>query len=257
MKDENNPVQWPRAKYWTTQWNPVIGCRPASPACANCYAAAWARRFGQSFAPHPTNQRPPRRGVVFCGNMTDLFGEWRTCGEMAANINAARMAGSGAEYLWLTKRVRRMAAALGYASRDEEFPETAYANHWFGFTAEDQERYKWRMDDFHLMPPWARGWISAEPLLGPIEFNFGVMATSLVPYWVVVGCESGPNRRPCELKWVYYVVDQCRAAHVPVFVKQIDIEGRCVTDIDRFPAHLRIRQVPWAGRVAADGRVAR
>lgn len=257
MKSETNAIQWPRAKYWTAQWNPVIGCRPASTACENCYAAAWARRFGQSFAPHPTRQRLPRRGVVFCGNMTDLFGEWRVCGESAADIGTARAAGDGAEYLWLTKRVRRMAASLGYESRDEEFPEKAYVNHWFGFTAENQEWYKWRMNDFHLMPPWARGWISAEPLLGPISLNLGVMANCLVPRWVVVGCESGSRRRPCKLEWVASIVDQCRAADVPVFVKQIGIGGRCVTDINQFPAHLRIRQVPWAERTEADGRAAR
>ena len=70
-------IQWPRAKYWTAQWNPIIGCKPCSPACENCYAAAWAKRFGQSFEPHLSSKdTPPRSGVVFCGNMTDIFGEW-------------------------------------------------------------------------------------------------------------------------------------------------------------------------------------
>ncbi|MBQ1428722.1 MAG: DUF5131 family protein [Kiritimatiellae bacterium] len=240
-------IQWPRAKYWTAQWNPVIGCRPASPACANCYAAAWARRFGQSFDPHQTKQRTPRRGVVFCGNMTDLFGEWRTCGESAADIGAARVAGKGADYLWLTKRVRRMAAALGYESRDEEFPDVAYANHWFGFTAEDRARYNERMEDARrTLPKWARLWISAEPLLGPIDMGF--RETRFLPDLVVVGCESGPNRRPCKVGWIESIVDQCLAAHIPVFVKQISLCGKCVADINQFPAHLRIRQVPWAGR---------
>ena len=35
-------------------------------------------------------------------------------------------------------------------------------------------------------------------------------------------------------------------AEIPVFVKQLDLDGRCETDINKFPAHLRIRQVPWA-----------
>jgi hypothetical protein len=43
------------------------------------------------------------------------------------------------------------------------------------------------------------------------------------------------------------VVDQCRSAGVPVFVKQLDLDGKCVTDIGQFPEHLRIRQVPWQG----------
>ncbi|MBQ1429481.1 MAG: DUF5131 family protein [Kiritimatiellae bacterium] len=38
-------IQWPKAKYWTAQWNPVIGCKPCSPACDNCYARAIMRRF--------------------------------------------------------------------------------------------------------------------------------------------------------------------------------------------------------------------
>ena len=64
--------------------------------------------------------------------------------------------------------------------------------------------------------------------------------------WLVVGCESGPKRRPCKIEWVESIVEQCRAANIPVFVKQLDIGDNCVTDINKFPAHLRIRQVPWA-----------
>ena len=76
VAENNELIQWPTAKYWTTQWNPIIGCKPCSPACEHCYAAAWARRFGQSFEPHESSRtRPPRKGVVFCGNMSDLAGE--------------------------------------------------------------------------------------------------------------------------------------------------------------------------------------
>lgn len=58
----NNLIQWPTAKYWTAQWNAVIGCKPISPACKNCYAAAWAKRFGQSVAAEgiSTTGRPYR-----------------------------------------------------------------------------------------------------------------------------------------------------------------------------------------------------
>ena len=64
--------------------------------------------------------------------------------------------------------------------------------------------------------------------------------------WVVVGCESGPNRRPCKLEWVERIVEQCRIAGVPVFVKQICLpNGTFTNKIEEFPEHLRIRQVPW------------
>lgn len=135
-------IQWPTAKYWTAQWNPVIGCKPCSPACEHCYAAAWAKRFGQSFEPHDTKQKPPRKGVVFCGNMTDLFGEWLWPNKgfctVRSSVDFFRRTTSGiskigvfkdATFLWLTKRVDAMCDALGHYAMPR--------NHYFGFTAEN------------------------------------------------------------------------------------------------------------------------
>lgn len=245
----NNLIQWPRAKYWTAQWNPVIGCKPCSPACENCYAAAWAKRFGQSFEPHRTKQRPPRKGVVFCGNMTDLFGEWLSNQDSATFITSSviRATFTDATYIWLTKRVSWMTLSLDII--DENITAGHWLkNHYFGFTAENQEWYDKRVKEFRGgMPEWANGWLSAEPLLGPIDLGLRYIAPEDMPFeWVVVGCESGPNRRPCKIEWVDSIVVQCLAANVPVFVKQLDIGGKCVTDINKFPEHLRMRQVPWA-----------
>lgn len=39
--------------------------------------------------------------------------------------------------------------------------------------------------------------------------------------WVIVGGESGHGARPCALEWIESVVEQCRAARTPVFVKQL------------------------------------
>ena len=239
-------IQWPRAQYWDKPWNPVIGCWPCSPGCAHCYAAALAARFHKSFVPTPTKQRPPRKGVVFCGNMTDLFGEWRTCGEMAENITQS--AYSHATHLWLTKRVQRMIAAMMYAANAiHPFGRTWAARHYFGFTAEDQQRYAERLFPiYRAKEKWMQFWVSAEPLLGPLRLG---LDGDLIPgtyEWLVVGCESGPKRRPCKIEWVESIVDQCRAARVPVFVKQLDLNGKCERDITKFPEHLRIRQVPWA-----------
>lgn len=50
--------------------------------------------------------------------------------------------------------------------------------------------------------------------------------------WVIVGGESGPGARRCDVRDVRRVVEQCRAAGVPVFVKQL---GAFVVDRnDRF-----------------------
>lgn len=255
-------IQWPTAKYWTAQWNPVIGCKPCSSACEHCYAAAWAKRFGQSFEPHKSSKvRPPRKGVVFCGNMTDLFGEWEFRCDIAYQIGQCVNRGATA-YLWLTKRVDIMCDVLNrekvllFVGGDEDGaelfsmddPECNLSNHYFGFTAENQGWYDRRIKAFRRgMPTWVNGWLSAEPLLGPIDLGLRYIAPEDAPFeWVVVGCESGPNRRPCKIEWVESIVEQCRAANVPVFVKQLDIGWKCVTDINKFPPHLQIRQVPWA-----------
>ena len=47
--------------------------------------------------------------------------------------------------------------------------------------------------------------------------------------WVICGAESGPKRRPFDPDWVRSLRDQCQAAGVPFFLKQIhDENGRVV-----------------------------
>lgn len=62
--------------------------------------------------------------------------------------------------------------------------------------------------------------------------------------WVIIGAESGPKRRPCKLEWVRDLVGQCKRANVPVFVKQLDIDGKLSKDMSKWPEGLRIRQMP-------------
>ena len=39
--------------------------------------------------------------------------------------------------------------------------------------------------------------------------------------WVIVGGESGPGARPCDMAWIRSIVGQCQAAGVACFVKQV------------------------------------
>lgn len=254
-------IQWPRAKYWDRAWNPVIGCRPVSPACDHCYAKALMARFPQycdedcfpSFRPRETaSLTPPKKGVVFAGNMTDLFGEWV---EKPSDYVVRTLGGKATAYLFLTKRVRRMVCATDDWVRLSCGERLYYhdfdmGNHYFGLTAEDQEWFERRMGEAVDMHPGRQLWLSLEPLLGPIDL-YPIIRPNHPSWnikWVVVGCESGRYRRPCKVEWVESIVSQCMSAGVPVFVKQLDIGGRCVTDIEKFPEHLRVRQVPWAGK---------
>jgi protein gp37 len=182
--------------------------------------------------------------------MTDLFGEWVPPNQVADNILATQWCADDglvigpydATYIWLTKRVTRMCSAIDNCGLNCGGLET----HFFGFTAENQEWYEKRMSIVNeRFPKWANLWMSAEPLLGPIDFRWDDVV--IKPKVVITGCESGPKRRPCKIEWVESIVEQCRTAGVPVFVKQICLSnGKFTNKIEEFPKHLQIRQVPWA-----------
>lgn len=89
--------------------------------------------------------------------------------------------------------------------------------------------------------------LSVEPLLGPIDLQralpspdgfvtqadgspMHVLDGAAHVDWVIVGGESGPNARPCRPEWIRSIVQQCKDARVPCFVKQMG--GNVVTQND-------------------------
>jgi protein gp37 len=60
--------------------------------------------------------------------------------------------------------------------------------------------------------------VSAEPLLGPLDLS-PWLAGSL--HWVIVGGESGPGARPCQVDWVRDLMQQCQQAGGAVSVKRL------------------------------------
>ena len=233
------------AKYWNFAWNPMIGCRKISEGCANCYAERLAMRYPElrspngKFDPHcpKTLKRPPQKGVVFVGNMTDIFGEWNDWPQI---LDWLLRLHDSAENLILTKRPERMAkliAGINPARRA-----------WRGTTAENQQRYDERVKFLKLIQsPFVKTWLSLEPLLGPVNLLSGGDADYLPFDWVVIGSEPGNKllRRPCEIEWVRGIVRQCGENNIPVFVKQLEIDGELERDIRKFPEDLQIRQLPW------------
>jgi protein gp37 len=111
-------------------------------------------------------------------------------------------------------------------------------NVWLGVSVEDQQRADERIPDL-LATPAAIRWISAEPLLGPVDLEhlyqdhpahfdalsgeyyneLGVHTTPVLD-WVVAGGESGKGARPMHPDWARSLRDQCAAAGVPFFFKQ-------------------------------------
>lgn len=147
-------------------------------------------------------------------------------------------------------------------------------NLWHGLTICTQAEADEKIPELLKVP--GKRWLSIEPMLGPINLaiipnkyalgegqryydplkRLAWYATNDFSYYdvcncregvdfVVVGCETGPHRRPCKLEWIQSIVDQCRAAGVLVFVKQIEIERRVSHDMTEWPESLRVRELPW------------
>lgn len=102
------------------------------------------------------------------------------------------------------------------------------ANVWLGVSAERQAEADERIPDL-LDTPAAVRFLSAEPLLGPVDFdgmwephpNPGMHINMLESLdWVIAGGESGPGARPMHPDWARALRDQCQAAQVPFFFKQ-------------------------------------
>jgi protein gp37 len=97
-------------------------------------------------------------------------------------------------------------------------------NVWLGVSVEDQQRADERIPDL-LATPAAVRWISAEPLLGPVNITDAMWArdandlTATID-WVVAGGESSKDARPMHPDWARTLRDQCAAAEVHFFFKQ-------------------------------------
>jgi protein gp37 len=116
-------------------------------------------------------------------------------------------------------------------------------NVWLGVSVEDQTRADERIPDL-LDTPAAIRFISAEPLLGPVNLSevpwhvAGYSMEGTLPdstesddfrfwhheaqgiRWVIVGGESGPGARPMHPDWARSLRDQCAAAGVAFHFKQ-------------------------------------
>ena len=95
-------------------------------------------------------------------------------------------------------------------------------NVWLGTSISDQASADLRIPEL-LACPAAIRFISAEPLLGPVDLKatrYGHMTAISRLDWVIVGGESGPHARAMHPGWARSVRDQCAAAGVAFLFKQ-------------------------------------
>jgi protein gp37 len=237
----------------------------------------------------PLKWKKPRR--IFVNSMSDLFHE-DVPDEWIDMVFAVMALSPQHIFQVLTKRSKRMRE---YASTDSgkawndlrarwfraatskcpdgavpldflvgnAFRRYPLPNVWLGVSCEDQKRADERIPDL-LATPAAVRFVSAEPLLGPIDFSRHIeirMPSLYSPVevnldWIIVGGESGPGSRPFNLAWGRSIIAQCKAAGVPVFMKQVGadpftndnlymtLKDRKGGDPLEWPEDLRVRQMP-------------
>jgi len=248
-------------------WNPITGCTPVSEGCRNCYAAKMAKRlrgrwgypvdepFRVTFHPdkldQPQRWKKPR--TIFVCSMGDLWHPRVALVHRSAVIRATNLAPQHT-YIFCTKRPENFGTDI-----------PVLPNYWLNVTAENQAAADKHIPLLLQTRAAVRG-VFVEPMLGPVDLlyiNFGdtsVVKTRGVLYaassgftapnpvldWVVIGCESGPSRRPCKLDWVRALVQQCQEAGVAAYVKQVDIDGRVSRDPAEWPEDVRVREWPQA-----------
>jgi protein gp37 len=161
----------------------------------------------------------------------------------------------------LTKRIKRMAQFIS-AWRDYPYPE----NLWPGVSVCTQKEADEKIPILLQILATVR-FLSIEPMLEDIWIgdclgvSEAVMPTpfygakkynkilkkqwslpglkdvpSLID-WVIVGAESKGRGigRPCKAEWIDSILNQCKAANVPCFVKQIHRDGRLVKMPPEYP----------------------
>lgn len=196
-------------------------------------------RFASELIDAPLGWERPRR--VFVNSMSDLFHDDVKIAWLD-QIFAVMVLAREHTFQILTKRPRRMRDYLSSPATPERIRlalegflqkgDSAYElrwpieNIWVGASVEDQSAADERIP-FLLDAPAAVRWISAEPLLGPLDLERYLLAlrhegrhACRGVHWVVAGGESGPAARPMHPDWARALRGQCKVAGVPFFFKQ-------------------------------------
>jgi protein gp37 len=174
----------------------------------------------------PLTWKKPRR--IFVNSLSDLFHE-NVPFDFVCDVFGVMLDAEQHTFQVLTKRPARMLNFVKGICKQGEI-ERLPPNIWLGVSVENQETADERIP-LLLQTQAAVRFLSCEPLLGQIDLTMALetfqthdpMLKRNPPpvQWVIVGGESGPGSRPCDLAWVRSIKDQCQAAGVACFVKQL------------------------------------
>lgn len=247
-------------------WNPIAGCTKCSPGCENCYAERMAKRlywmgmeepatrpeymkFKEGWKDghielcehrldQPLHWRKPSR--IFVCSMSDLFHPkvpWAFQSKVMDIIQQCPQH----TFLILTKRPKIANLFFGGTS-GLGLSAPPLPNLHLGVSISTQAEADEKIPILLQIPAAVR-FLSIEPMLEEIYIErVGQFCEGYELDWVIVGCESGPKRRPCNTEWVRSIVEQCKMASVPVFVKQVNVQRKVIKMPQAWPQELPERR---------------
>ncbi len=236
-------IEWTEATI-----NCVTGCSPVSAGCAHCYAARLAAtrlrknpryvgladkeplgdrydwtgevRLHPDLLEQPRHWRKPRR--IFVCSTGDLFHP-DVPASFIDQVWEMMAACPQHTFIVLTRRPEHIAEKLYGVTTENPARELGggdyLPNVWLGTTVENQAMADQRIPVL-LSIPAAVHFISAEPLLGPINLRQAGPHTNYRLGWCIAGAETGPGARPMQQEWATDLYRQCEAAGVPFFFKR-------------------------------------
>jgi protein gp37 len=147
----------------------------------------------------PARLKTPSK--VFVCSVADLFGPW-VPREWIDRVLEVVHANPRHTFQFLTKYPSRL-------YRWNPWP----GNAWMGVTATDQPSMDKALEHLNHVETSVR-FVSAEPLLGPIEADLPELD------WLIIGSMTGPGATPPKPEWVQGLIEQARDADVPVWLKE-------------------------------------
>jgi len=269
---------------WTDfTWNPVWGCNAG---CDYCYARNIAKRFAYQITKNELNAKgirgvidreltgedieeqlksfkpiflnstfhnfkfPKKPSRIFIGSMSDIA-FWKD--DWLEKVVEKIKQFPQHTFLLLTKFPKV------YKKLDKFMPD----NVLFGITVTNQIE----MSKLRILQAIKQGkrkiYVSFEPLLDNIKNEFLLRTkdnkypfrklehkyrTTLLDNldWLIIGAMSGNNKPRTKTEWIESLVKMAKDYDVPVFVKQIEINGKIEKEISKFPKELQYREFPIA-----------
>lgn len=176
-------------------------------------AVRWPDLTGADRPDKPWLNGLPR--MIFLNDMGDTFTESLPLDWLAPLLPA--MADSPHQFMLLTKRASRM------RKFSEQHPLPP--NVWPGVSVTNQTTTK-RIMDLIEVEGGGPKWLSVEPIVNAVDLRLiGEGRNTITPLnylkLVVVGGESGPGSRLCNVEWLRTIRDQCRGHKTACFIKQV------------------------------------